>query len=126
MGKITKVYDLEIYQEALKLTKEIFELCKHPLLKHEYELVNQIKDACMSVCVNIAEGFGRYSSKDFAHFLSISLGSCNETNAFLDVIHINFPVIKVAILQERYLVLSKRIYAFREYIQTNKHSLKNA
>jgi four helix bundle protein len=44
----------------------------------EYGLANQIRRAAYSVPVNIAEGCGRKSEKDFAHFLDTSLGSTHE------------------------------------------------
>lgn len=113
MNKVTRLQDIEVYQDALSLTQLIFILCKHRLLKHEFELINQIKRASMSVCANIAEGYGRYSRKDFANFLSISLGSCNETIAFLDIIHLMFPQLEVMNIQDRYITLSKRLYTFR-------------
>jgi four helix bundle protein len=44
----------------------------------EYGLANQIRRAAYSIPINIAEGCGRKSEKDFAHFLDTSLGSAHE------------------------------------------------
>ncbi len=44
----------------------------------QYELTRQIKRAAYSVPVNIVEGSGRNSEKDFVHFLDISFGSILE------------------------------------------------
>ena len=38
-----------------------------------------LRRATVSIACNIAEGCGRFSSKDFAHFLQMALGSANET-----------------------------------------------
>ena len=44
----------------------------------QFELVSQIKRAVYSIPMNIAEGCGRNSDKDFVHFLDIALGSAHE------------------------------------------------
>ena len=48
--------------------------------EEKYELASQLKRAALSVPLNIVEGCGRYTDKDFAHFLDNSLGSVNETD----------------------------------------------
>lgn len=116
MGKITKLEDLEVYQESLKLTTVVFKLCKNNSIKREFSLCNQLKRASISVSANIAEGYGRRTKADFAHFLSVALGSANETIALIDIIQLNFKGIKVAPIRQRYKVLSKRIYTFRRTI----------
>lgn len=111
------IEDIEVYKEALLLTREVFSLCRHSILKKEYSLCDQIKRASISVCANISEGYGRRTKADFSQFLSISLGSCNEVLALLDIIRINFPRIETAILRDRYKILSKRIFSFRRNLR---------
>jgi four helix bundle protein len=48
--------------------------------EERYELTSQLQRAVLSVPLNIVEGCGRYTDKDFAHFLDNSLGSANETD----------------------------------------------
>jgi four helix bundle protein len=70
--------DLRIWQEARKLVKEIyknFRLCKN------YSFCDQIQRATLSIMNNIAEGFGRKTKKDFAHFLDLAKGSSHEVKS---------------------------------------------
>jgi four helix bundle protein len=41
-------------------------------------LINQIRSAALSVPANLAEGCGRASDADFAHFVQIAVGSSSE------------------------------------------------
>jgi four helix bundle protein len=47
-------------------------------VSEQYELTRQLKRAVYSVPFNIVEVSGRYSEKDFAHFLDMSFGSILE------------------------------------------------
>ena len=67
--------DLEVWRRGCRLAVEIFnafENCKR------FTLRDQIERAGLSIPSNIAEGAERGSSKDFAHFLNFSKGSCGE------------------------------------------------
>lgn len=72
---------LEVWNKAHQLymyvKKDI--VVKFPR-EEKYELTSQLQRAVLSVPLNIAEGCGRYTEKDFAHFLNNALGSLNETD----------------------------------------------
>lgn len=75
--------DLIVWQNAIKLAKEIYKLTeKFP--KHEtYALADQIRRAVVSVPSNIAEGQARKAPADFRRFLYIALGSLAEVDTQL-------------------------------------------
>lgn len=54
--------------------------------KH-YRLIEQLESASTSVAMNIAEGKGRYSKKEFVQFLFVARGSLYETITLLEIFH---------------------------------------
>jgi len=69
---------LEIWQQARALNKAIYSLsCDFPP-SELYALTSQIRRGSISVSSNIAEGSGRNSDADFAHFLEIAYASLME------------------------------------------------
>ena len=94
--KIEKFEDLDIWQEARKLSRLIFEItCKEPFCK-DFRLRDQIRASSGSVMDNIAEGFERGGNKEFIQFLSFAKGSCGECRSqscrALDYIYIQEDV----------------------------------
>lgn len=83
MGKIEKFEDLICWKKARILVKEIYTLTyKDPFCK-DYALKDQIRRSVLSVMLNILEGFGRKSQKEFKQYLFISHGSIAETQSCL-------------------------------------------
>lgn len=48
--------------------------------EERFELTSQLNRAALSIPLNIVEGCGRLTDKDFAHFLGTALGSTNEVD----------------------------------------------
>ena len=62
----------------MKLTSDIYKETKLFPQSELYALCSQMQRAATSIPSNIAEGSGRLTDKDLAHFLSMALGSSYE------------------------------------------------
>ena len=53
--------------------------------RNHFRLLEQIEACSTSIAMNIAEGKGRFSKKEFAQYLYISRGSLYETMTLLEI-----------------------------------------
>ena len=75
--------NLKVWQNSVSLIKDIYAIAEKLPKSEEYNLKQQLKRAVVSVALNIAEGKGRKSAKEFSNFLNISFGSLCEVEAIL-------------------------------------------
>ena len=73
--KIEKFEDLEVWQEGVRLSIEIYKLLKNC---RDFSFRDQLQRAAISIPSNIAEGYDRQTNKEFIQFLYIARGSCAE------------------------------------------------
>src|SRR5687768_15144161 len=81
MTKVTRFEDLKCWQLARELVRLVFHACEEGKLAKDFETRAQLKRAALSTMNNIAEGFGRYSNKDFIRFLDFSQSSSTEVKS---------------------------------------------
>lgn len=77
--------NLIVWQKAMEMVKVVYALAKSFPIDERYALTDQLRRAVVSIPSNIAEGNGRSSSADYAHFLSIARGSLYETMTQLEI-----------------------------------------
>jgi four helix bundle protein len=70
---------LEVWNKAHELNMFVYTnlLPKFPK-SEQYDMLSQTKRSSYSIPLNIVEGSGRFTEKDFAHFLDMALGSAHE------------------------------------------------
>ncbi len=124
MATIHKFEDLEIWQEARRLAKEINRISIETELKNDFRFRDQIRASSGSIMDNIAEGFERNGNQEFRQFLSIAKGSAGEVRSqlyrALDCNYIKEDVFEN--LKVDFENLSGKINNFIIYL--NKKSLK--
>ncbi len=85
MGKIDRFEDIQAWQKARGLNKEINSITESHSFSRDFSLRDQMRRASVSVMANIAEGFGRKSKKEFSNFLNMAHGSAAEVQCHLYV-----------------------------------------
>lgn len=75
--------ELIVWQDAIKIAKQVYELTGKFPKQETYALADKIRRAAVSVPSNIAEGQARKSPGDFKRFLHIALGSLAEVDTQL-------------------------------------------
>ncbi|MBB5036581.1 four helix bundle protein [Prosthecobacter dejongeii] len=107
---------LEVWQRARQLVTHVYE-CSRTFPKDErFGLTSQLTRSAVSVANNLAEGCGRSSLKDQAHFSAQAYGSLMETASDLIIAtDLGFSQEKVTdpLLDQAY-DLSVRIHNLRE------------
>lgn len=76
---------LIVWKKAMELVRMVYQLSKAFPQDERYALTDQLRRAAVSIPSNIAEGSGRASNKDYAHFLAIARGSLYETVTQLQI-----------------------------------------
>jgi four helix bundle protein len=71
MAVIESHRDLLVWQKAMDMTVQIYQLASLFPQNEIYRLTSQLTRAAASVPANIAEGQARGSHKDYAHFLPL-------------------------------------------------------
>ena len=69
---------LQIWQKGMDLVKEIYALSLSFPSSEQFALTCQLNRAVISIPSNIAEGYGRNTTREYIHFLTIARGSRYE------------------------------------------------
>ena len=85
MATFKQVEEIQVWQKARALCKRIYSITNDGQFARDFGLRDQIRRAGVSVISNIAEGFERGGTREFAQFLAIAKGSAGEMRAQLYV-----------------------------------------
>jgi len=69
---------LDVWKQAHGLTLQVYKATEKLPRSEQYSLTSQIRRACYSIPMNIAEGCGKSSDAEFARFLDMASGSASE------------------------------------------------
>jgi four helix bundle protein len=122
--RIESYQDLLVWQKSMDLVEGVYKIAGKLPLNEQYGLTSQIRRAVVSVPANIAEGFGRWHSKEFVRFLLIANGSVKELETHLLI------AIRLGLLQQSNIAglvkmteeISKMIFGLRDKLSKRVES----
>ena len=106
---------LAIYVRAIEYCVEIYKFSGALPANEKYGLTSQIRRAASSIPLNISEGAGSSTNKEFANFISYAYRSCNEVLTCLEIItrlDSTRERNKIEWLEKEGVELSRMIYSF--------------
>jgi len=83
--------NLEVWQQARKLIRAVYQMTSNDKLARDYGLCGQLHRAAVSIMSNIAEGFERMHLQEKIQFYNMARGSCAEVGSLLYVVEDNYP-----------------------------------
>ena len=85
MAEVKSYRELVVWQKAMDFAEHVYRVQRGFPAEERYGLCDQLRRAVVSVPSNIAEGRGRDSARDYAHFLTLARGSLNEVMTQLEL-----------------------------------------
>lgn len=76
---------MKIYEKSLNFSGQVYQFTKLFPKEEQFGLTNQLRRAVISISLNIAEGSGNKSNKEFKRFLEIALRSSYEVMSCLEI-----------------------------------------
>lgn len=119
--------ELKIWIKSMELVKKVYLLIPKIPKDEKYGLIDQIKRCAISIPSNIAEGAGRNSKKEFAHFLGIANGSSFELYTQIKLLE-SLNLIDSTNIFDIYSdieEIQKMIYSFKKMLFKSNSHLKS-
>jgi four helix bundle protein len=125
--RIERFEDLDAWKEARKLTVAVYQATQNGVLSRDFGLSSQMQRAAVSSMANVAEGFGRCGTIEFARFLSIAHASVIELESHLYIAK-DLDYLPLAKFQELYAQsesVRRLIGGLMNYLKTSATKPKN-
>lgn len=114
--------ELEIVKDIHQLITHVYQMTERWPVEERYGLTSQARRAATSIVLNIAEGSARRSSKEYARFIKIAIGSLVELDAAMKVA-ITLRIIKTAAWEQKDELLKKIFYTLTAVRKTVEQTM---
>ncbi len=85
MATIERFEEIDAWKKARELTRLVYDHSRKGDFSRDFGLKDQMRRACVSIMLNIAEGFERDGNAEFRQFLAIAKASVGEVRSALYV-----------------------------------------
>jgi len=119
MEKQFRFQDLRIWQVAIEVANDLFDIADLLEKKRLYRFAEQLRGAGMSISNNIAEGSGSSSKKDFKQFLNMAHRSTFENANILILLEKRKIISKEELNRQldRLEILCRQIRSFQKALE---------
>jgi four helix bundle protein len=97
--------DLQSWQQARQLTKQIYSVTREDGIARDFGLCSQIQRAGVSAMSNLAEGFERRHVQEKLQFYNVAHASTAEVRSLTYVIEDNYPKLVAEAIELRKMAM---------------------
>ena len=111
--------NLDVYKRSNALFPKIYKIVRMWSKDDQKEIGSQLIRSSNSIHANIAEGSSK-SKKDFARYISMAIGSCDETRSHIvDVSNVGLisPDLRKELLNE-YEIVGKQLTKLKQFLSS--------
>ena len=113
-------HNYQVWQDAVALATLVYDVTAKLPWFEKKGLCDQLQRAVVSISSNIAEGSGRPTDSDFAHFLDMALGSANEVETQLLITrNLNY------LPQDQYITIMEQLISVQKQLTGLISSIRN-
>lgn len=123
--KITRIEDLNVWQESRSLCNDIYELIKIFPADEKYNIVKHLRENARGIPANIAEGFYRYHYQDSIRFYLIARGCLGELKSDL-YMSLDREYIKKEKFEELNQQIEKTLVMLNSMVKATKNQINNS
>ncbi len=109
---------LRVWNDGIRLAVQVHGLTEHLRTVKAFALCSQMERAAISIPSNLAEGSGRRTNNDRAHFFDIAYGSACELETQIHIAEAIAPHEEWEKIRNRTRSLARSIHALREAVRS--------
>lgn len=116
--------DLIVWQKSVDLTEEVYKISALYPKEEIFGLVSQVRRAACSITLNIAEGYGRNTTKNYVNSLYVAKGSAQEVEAAI-ILSVRLGFVTSEKCEKANALLLEEFKMLNSLINTLEEKIKN-
>jgi four helix bundle protein len=119
--------DLEVWQKAMELVVECYQITKSFPKNEVFGLASQLQRAAVSIAANISEGHARQHTKEFLQSLSIAYGSLAELETHIEIAkRLGYIAAETAVeLIDKTSTIGRMLNGLRRSLEKKRNEVQN-